>query len=513
MNDTPARSQRGSIRWWPAAAILLITAAALVAIRSRSETAFQQRNLLTTYVLLSSGALILVWWLFFSRIRWRTRFLAFGGLVVAGVLAGFSFRITGVTGDLIPIFEPRWSRAGTDAKKVALPQKTTRLPGDFPQFLGPDRNGILPGPRLATNWAANPPQELWRVPVGPGWSGFAVAGDRAITQEQDGENELVVCRDLVTGVEQWRSTNPGHYANTIAGEGPRTTPSIVGDKVFTLGSTGWLQCLDIATGRPLWATNLLDVAKCSVPAWGFAGSPLVKDGRLIISAGGADGRSLLIFDANTGRLAGSGGSSPANYGSPFFAILAGVPQVIIFNEQDISSHHPSSGELLWQRPWGTKYPLVAMPIQVDANRILVSAGYGVGAELIEVGKDAAGKLSPSTVWSSKRMKAKFANPVMRDGFVYGLDDGILACLDLKDGSQRWKEGRYGHGQGLWIGELFLLMTETGELTLLNLTPDGPSKLASHPVFSSKTWNPITLAGDLLLVRNDQQASCLRLAVR
>lgn len=513
MNETPASTGRRPIRWWPAVTVVALATASLAFVRIRPDYAFQQRNIASTSIVLVAAMLLLLWWLFFSRARGRIRLFTLAGLIVLGIGARLSFRITGVTGDLIPIVEPRWSQAkATTEKAIGAASTARRLPGDFPQFLGPDRTAILTGTKLDTNWTANPPQELWRVAVGAAWSGFVVVGERAITQEQSGENELVVCRDVFTGSDLWRTTNSGRYATTIAGEGPRTTPTVVGNRVFTLGATGWLQCLDIANGRPYWTTNIADIAHSGVPAWGFSGSPLVTDGRLIVSAGGKEERSLLVFDAATGRLTGSGGSSPANYGSPFLATLAGVPQVVIFNEQDISSHDPVSGALLWQRPWGLKYPLVAVPVQVSSNRVFISAGYGVGAELVEVEKDASGKLTPTTVWSSKRMKAKFANPVMRDGFVYGLDDGILACLDLKDGSQRWKEGRYGHGQALLIGDLFLLMAESGELVLLKPTPEGPGELARHAIFDAKTWNPIALAGDLLLIRNDREAACLRLAI-
>ena len=150
------------------------------------------------------------------------------------------------------------------------------------------------------------------------------------------------------------------------------------------------------------------------------------------------------------------------------------------------------------------------PVVVSSNRVLFSSGYGYGAELLEISHDANAKFSAALVWKSNRMKAKFAHLFVRDGNLYGLDDGILACVNLADGSQRWKEGRYGHGQGLLVGENYLLMAESGELVLLQPTATGPNELARFPAFKAKTWNPIALSDDVLLVRNDEEAACLRL---
>jgi outer membrane protein assembly factor BamB len=242
------------------------------------------------------------------------------------------------------------------------------------------------------------------------------------------------------------------------------------------------------------------------------GSPLAIDGIVVVSAGGSPGRSLLAYRQDTGQLAWSGGSQPVNYGSPFLASLAGRRQILVFNSRKITSHDPGSGRVLWEYPWGVREPQVAAPVVVGANRVLFSSGYGVGSELLEIEPAADGSLKASRVWQSKKMKAKFANLVQREGFLYGLDDGVLACLDLKDGSQPWEKGRYGHGQGLLVRDLFLLMAENGELVLLQPSPQSPNELHRFRVFHGKTWNPIALSGDLLLARTDQEAAGLRLAV-
>jgi outer membrane protein assembly factor BamB len=233
---------------------------------------------------------------------------------------------------------------------------------------------------------------------------------------------------------------------------------------------------------------------------------------VIVHGGEKASRSLFAFRVTDGQLAWSGGNDDASYASPSFATLADAPQILAFNDGSVSGHSPTTGEALWQRRWGNGNVVCASPVIVSSNRVLFSSGYGVGAELLEIKRTDSGKFSADLVWKSIRMKAKFAHVFARDGFLYGLDDGIFACVDLADGAQRWKEGRYGHGQGLLVGDLYLLLAESGELVLLRPTPEAPNEVARLRVFDAKTWNPPALAGDLLLVRNDREAACLRLKV-
>ncbi|MCW5556268.1 MAG: PQQ-binding-like beta-propeller repeat protein [Verrucomicrobiae bacterium] len=476
---------------------------------------FQYRNLAVGAVGLLVLTALLLWWMLFSRARWPQRWLGLAW-VAGGIGLGLAlFRIRGVSGDFVPIWEPRWARSAP-SRSAPAPSATPAEPagtnamaaaGAFPQFLGPQRNAVLPGPVLATNWSVQPPQILWRQPLGAAWSGFAVVGDQALTQEQHGPEEQVTCYEASTGRHLWTHSDPERYATTIAGEGPRATPTVVGDRVFTLGALGRLNALDLATGRRLWTRSLTNDAATGVPEWGFSGSPLVQDGLVIVSAGGRQGASLVAYRADTGEIAWTGGSSEAGYASPFFATLSGTPQILIVNRRSIASHDPRTGAVLWEVPFGAGMPLPANPILIPPDRLMVSAGYNVGSELFAV---APGTNAPSSLWKSKKLKAKFANPVFRDGFVYGLDDSILACLDARDGSQRWKEGRYGHGQALLVGDLYLQMAESGELILLAPTPDAPNEITRFPVFTAKTWNPIALRGHQLFARNDQEAALVLL---
>lgn len=518
---------RSPIRWWPAVLVAGATSAAVAIVRAQGGWPYQTRNLTTLSLLLSGLVLLWLWWLLLSRAPWRWRLVVCGGSALGVAWVAALFRIAGVSGDLLPILEPRWvgrpaseareapvstlagGRPGADTPELAV--TSTRAGPDFPEFLGPQRNGVLESPRLDPDWSARPPEVLWRRSIGPGWSGFAMVAERAVTQEQNGEEELVSCWSLATGERRWTHSDTARYATTIAGEGPRCTPTIVGDRVYTLGATGLLNCLRLDDGRAIWQRSLIEDAGATVPEWGYAGSPLYDGGRVIVSAGGREGRSLLAYDAERGDMVWAGGSAPAGYSSPVLATLAGVPQILMFNGRRIAAHAPDTGTVLWDYPWGVGHPHVAVPVVVSSNRVVFSSGYGVGAELLEVA--AAGPdLSVARIWKTIRLKAKFANFVAWDGHLYGLDDGVLACVDLADGSQKWKEGRYGHGQMLRLGELLLVMAENGELVLLRPTPEAPHELHRFRVFGAKTWNPPALAGDRLLVRNDREAVALRLAL-
>jgi len=493
---------------------LLLGVAAIIWAQLQKDWPFQKRNLITYEIGIVVVVALLIWWTFLSRAPKRLRLSITFGFVGLAVVSASLFRIRGMSGDLTPIIAFRWAKAPefqTSASQNAnLPiTKETSRPS-FPQYLGPNRDGIISGIPLATNWTTQPPEILWRQKVGAGWSGFVVVGALAITQEQRGTEECVVAYELLTGKSIWHHTEPARYSTVIAGEGPRATPTVAGNRVFTCGGTGILNCLDLVTGKLLWTRDLVAESGGKIPQWGYTCSPLVVD-ELVIVHGGEDGsHSLLAFQCADGRKAWSGGAHGPSYSVPRFATLAGIPQILSFNHGSISAHKPESGETLWEKPWGNGNVVCASPVVVSSNQVLFSSGYGYGSELLAISPVSTNRLAARLVWKSIRMKSKFAHLYARDGSLYGLDDGIFACVNLADGSQRWKEGRYGHGQGLFVDDLYLLMAESGELVLLRPTPEAPNELARFRVFNAKTWNPIALAGNLLLVRNDQEAACLRL---
>jgi outer membrane protein assembly factor BamB len=506
---------RPRVCWWPAGVIVGLGAGAVAGIRASLFVSQQHQNLATGVAVILTLLSLLLWCLLASRLPWRIRLAVLGGVVMVVGLAAALVRIRGVTGDLVPIFEFRWGRpqavegSGQGPRTVA-PAVLPAGGADFPQFLGPTRNATLTGPRLARDWTVQPPQRLWLQRVGTGWSGFAVVGGLALTQEQRGENEVVVCYDLLTGREVWSHADAVRHDTTLGGEGPRATPTVASNRVFALGATGILNCLELATGRRLWSKNLVADNQSHVPEWGVSGSPLVLGDLVIVSAGGHESRSLVAYRVATGEFVWGGGDASSGYSSPLLATLAGAPQVLIFNASGVVAHDPANGQVLWKHPWRGGHPHVAMPVVLPEDRVLVSSGYGTGSEMLKVSRDAGGRFSAARLWKSTRLKAKFTNPIHFQGHIYGLDDGILVCLDAATGAQNWKEGRYGHGQNLLVGDLLLVTAESGEVVLLEPNPEAPRELTRFVALRSKTWNPPALAGEYLLVRNDKEAACYRL---
>lgn len=530
MQDTNGSSNwRSTLRWWPAAAIGGLSAVAFTVIRMREGSTFQEKNMQSIALLGGTFILLLLWWCFFSRIPWRQRIrgIALVGMIVTATL--LVVRIEGVSGDLLPILSFRWKSAPPipEVAAVTTPAETTSPDSDtdsdsapsiaedsshpaYPQFLGADRTAILPDVRLDPDWATRPPAIVWRKPIGAAWSGFVVHDGYAFTQEQLGKEECVTCIDIATGEILWRHTDLARYATTIAGEGPRATPTLYDGNIYTLGATGILNCLEMKFGIHVWSVDLQANLGASVPEWGFSGSPFVDDNRVYVIAGAGEGKAVAAYDRRTGERVWTGGNSGAAFSSLVQADISGKAQLLAFNRRALEGLDLQDGTLLWSHPFGKGQPHVATPLVFPQGQVLISAGYGVGAELIEVTSPSDGNWEVREVWKSIRMKAKFANLVTRDGAVYGLDDGILAAIDVESGDLLWKEGRYGHGQGLLVGDHYLLMAESGELVLLQLTREKPNELGRFRIFRDKTWNPIALSGDRLLVRNDREAAHVRL---
>lgn len=489
-----------------------------------SEAALRQSKVMRLGGALLVGlVLLLLWIVFAARLSRRGRWLGLAGYVLALVTLKFAFRFEGVTGDLVPILTPRWmprTRAplavdGATPTNRPLESTPTGSRADFPQFLGPGRDGVVTGVVLQLDWRAQPPQLLWKHAVGAGWGGFAVVGSRAITQEQEGPDEWVICYDAETGRRLWAHRDPARYDNPIGGLGPRATPTIDGSRVFTFGSTGQLNCFDLESGRRLWGTNVVGAVDPQSLEWGASSSPLRMGEWVIVAPRGLGGVSLVALRASDGTPGWHGGTDDPHYSSPRLETLLGVPQLLTFTAAGVAALRPENGEVLWEYGWRGGHPHVSDPRVVSSNRVLIASGYGTGAQLIEVTAEPGSRRwqATNTVWRSMRLKSKFANLLLKDGFVYGLDDGKLVCLDLADGSQRWQGERYGHGQLLLVGEVILLTAESGEVVLVEASPKAFRELTRFPAVEGKTWNPPALAGNLLLVRNDREAAAYRLPTK
>ncbi len=514
---------RGHWPWFPTV-VALVAAIGIAIIRLQPELERNSKGWMTSAVVILAVLLGLIWFLFFSRVRRRVRVGTGTALALAVFGLTKMLRLDGtVDGTGLPKLVWRWTAIRTphlravplaDAASVTLPPGAVENLTDVPQFFGPRRDGVVRGARLAPDWNTAPPRQLWRQPVGAGWSAFAVAGGHAYTQEQRGEEEAVTCYDVLTGQLLWVHANPVHFKQWQGGDGPRATPTIQGGRVFAIGATGILDCLDAATGQRIWTRDVLAENKLENLVWGVSASPLVFDDTVVVTGGQTKGPTVIAYRRADGEPRWHAGADQASYASPILATLAGRRVVLSFNAASLTAHDPATGEMLLNYPWSDdKWPKAAQPVVIGDNRLFLSAGYGAGCELLEVKVGADGEFEASQVWKNMRMKTQFNSVATRDGFLYGLDDGLLACVEIATGARKWKEGRYGSGQTLLVDDLVIIQSEPGAVLLAEARPDGFKELGRIAALSAKTWNHPTLAGRYLLVRNSEEMACYELPLQ
>ncbi len=537
MNESPhlirtCTFARRPVCLWPAVVILAVGAAAMGAVQF-GDVAFSGRpSVDLVYIAVAIEAALFVWLMFVSRITPIVRVQTLGGslLVITGL--SLTVYVDGYHGDGRPILNWRWlapeARTFEARRQFIVGRDTTPQESavdlapttdrDWAQFRGMDRSGVARGVRLARDWSCTPPKLLWRQPIGLGWSSFAVRGTFCVTQEQWGDDEVVVCYELRTGRARWEHHNHARFREVTGGDGPRATPTIQGGRVFSLGATGILNCLDGESGRPIWSRNVLTDAGVKNCPFGMAGSPLLLDGMVIVSPGGK-GHSIVAYNEATGQFMWGSGDAPAAYSSPVSAVFAGEQQILTFNASGLFSHEPHTGRLLWDFAWVTPPEMnnVCQPIALPAKSppakdgVFVSSGYDKGCAVLEIDRK-GNEFQVEPRWMNKLLKAKFSSCAIREGFIYGLDERILTCLDLSTGDRCWKGGRYGYGQLIRVDDLLLIQAETGEIALVEASPKLHRELGRFIALEHRTWNHPALAGSLLLVRNDREAACYELSV-
>jgi outer membrane protein assembly factor BamB len=517
------------------------------------------------------GLAILVWWTFFSRVPWLERLgilvlmvvalvitnhfldvslqtammglmftiysvpvmslaLVIGALVsrklpnlhrrivlIVTVLIASGFwtllRTNGMTGDAHQDFAWRWAKTAEQRLLAQQGNKLTDLPSaqivtnavaEWPGFRGTNRDGIIYGVQIKTDWKASPPVELWCQPIGPGCSSFSVNGKLLYTQEQRGDNEVVSSYNLTTGQANWKHGDKARFYDSHAGAGPRSTPTLFGNRVYTLGATGIINVLNAGDGSVVWSRNAATDNGVKVLQWGFTGSPLVVNDVVIVSLSG----KLAGYDAASGKPLWSTTDGGNSYSSPHLITIDGVSQVLLMSQAGALSVEPTSGKQLWKYEW----PLIDRILQpaVISEGELLLAGEGNGISRIKVTHNQS-EWYVNEVWKSDQMKLNFNDFIIHKGYAYGFDGANMACIDIKDGKRMWKGDRY-RGWLLLLADqdLFLVLTEKGEIALVKATPDQFTELARIPAIKGKTWNHPVLVGNVMLVRNAQEMAAFRL---
>jgi outer membrane protein assembly factor BamB len=514
--DAPPEPKRSRFRvWFPWAMVLLAvggTAASWLWPSEAMETGMRSAGTFMAVMLALIG--FEIWLLIYHR------WLALLGILLAGL--GIAGLYTGVIkmkqdGDVVPtsVYVPYFSSPDQDLETYRAANAGSAAPvandgltvtaEDMPAYRGELRDGIAHGPALARDWAAQLPRELWRHPVGGGYAAFAVAGKVAITIEQRQDDEAVVCYDTDTGAERWVYSYPANFTEPLGGPGPRATPTIFEGEVYSLGAKGHLACLNGRDGKEKWQTNILAGNKNL--QWAMSGSPLILGDLVIVNPGVQDKsasglKALHAYDRKTGKLVWASGDTVAGYASPMLAKFADVEQVLLFDGVELAGYAAKDGKKLWSTPWKTHQDInVAQPLLFDGDRVFISSAYGVGCAMFQIVKN-GDKWEAKELWKNKVLRAKMSSPVAYQDHIYGLDDGVLTCLSAKDGSRKWKGGRYGHGEPILSGDLIVILTESGKLVLVEATPQVFHELGSIQAIKGRTWNYPALARGKVFVRND-----------
>ncbi len=447
----------------------------------------------------------------FSTVVRRTTMVA-TILIACGVWT--LVRIDGITGDFNLDLAWRWAktseerllaRDGDDLAQSSTSAGITDAPAEWPGFRGSHRDGIVRNVRIGTDWSANPPIELWRRPLGPGCSSFAVSNGFLYTQEQRGEDEMVTCYAVNTGEPVWQHRDEARFWDSHAGAGPRATPTLSDGNVYTMGASGLLNVLDAGDGHVVWSRNAASDADLKHSGWGYTSSPLVVDGVVIVAVVG----KLVAYDLTSGNPRWFGPDGGDSYSSPHLLTIDGSPQILLMSATGATSISPTDGNVIWEYPWAGESRIVQPAITKDGD-ILFCDGAAKGLRRVSILHDSKG-WTFKELWTSAQLKPNFNDLVAHEGHAYGYNGPMLVCIDVNTGRRMWRGGRYG-GQLILLADqdLLLVLSEDGEVALVKANPDKFEELALIKAIEGKTWNHPVLAGDVLLVRNTREMVAYRL---
>lgn len=381
---------------------------------------------------------------------------------------------------------------------------------DWLSYRGPAQNGVSAEKGIATQFPADGPRVLWKASVGTGTSSITVSAGRAFTMGNRGGKDRVVCLDAKSGREVWKLEYPLDVDKRMFEGGTAATPTVDGNRVYTVSHQGDLFCLDAATGRKIWYQHYQRDFGGRRPQWGFAGSPTVE-GNLLLLDVGAKGASTVALDKATGKVVWKSGDDEAGYATPVVATLGGKRTVVMFKATHLVGLDLKDGRELWRTPWKTNYDVNAATPVVVGDRIFISSGYGSGCALIEISGGSAVQK-----WRNKNLKAHINSPVVSGGHLYGIDDQAsanapLVCIDFATGQVKWSERGIG-GALIAADSKLLVLSERGELIIAEESSAAFKPLARAQILSKRCWvQPTFAAGQLYCRNNEGDLVCLDLS--
>lgn len=379
---------------------------------------------------------------------------------------------------------------------------------DWPQWRGPRQDGISLETGLSAPWPEGGPPELWRIPLGVGFSSVSVVDDRAYTMFGDEEAEWVVALDTADGSTIWK-VRSGDLLENEYGNGPRATPTVTGGRIYTHGATGSLVCLDAATGERIWGFNTLEKFGGENADFGLSASPAVFGGMLVVVVGAGDGKSLVALSKATGDVLWTSLDDIAGYSTPVYIVVDGVPQIVVLMGKAVVAVSPDDGRELWRFPWETTLDAnVATPIYHE-GKLFISTGYGTGCGLFALSAP-GGVPAAELLWKSKDMKNYFSTCVLLDGYLYGFNNTLFTCMEFETGDVQWRERGFNRGSLLAADGKLIIYGERATLALAEASPEQYQEISNVEVLDGKTWTVPTLAHGKLFVRNEEEMVCLDL---
>ena len=421
-----------------------------------------------------------------------------------------------------------WNKSGSQYDKVNKERKTqTPISSDkvdinksfkapyWTSYRGPNSEGIYKEQPILTDWPKDGPKVVWRKLIGDGHSSFSIAKGLAFTIEQHDENEVIAAFSVKTGEIKWKYEYPARFEEYFGGVGPRSTPTWNKDRIYALGAKGQLNCLDANSGKVLWQQNIIEENKSEVPYWGVSTSPFIYKDSVILSPGGQNDNAIIALNADSGKMIWKKHNGNQVYSTPTLLNILNEEQLIVALEGKILSINPNNGELLWSHKWKiyVNNHNIAQPAQLNDDTLLVTAGYGTGAEAFQIIRD-GGKMRTKILWKSKLLKTKFSSAIYWDGFIYGLNESRLVCLNAKDGSLKWRGNNYGYGKIVAASGHLIILGDSGDLALVEMNPNTFSeKIEFKALEGGRTWNYPALSNGLLFIRNSNEMACFDLRTK
>lgn len=420
-----------------------------------------------------------------------------------------------------------WNKSGSQYDKVNKERKT-QIPISLDKvdinksfkapywtsYRGPNSEGIYKEQPILTDWPKEGPKVVWRKLIGDGHSSFSIAKGLAFTIEQHDENEVIAAFSVKSGEIKWKYEYRSKFEEYFGGIGPRSTPTWHKDRLYTLGAKGHLNCLDANSGKVLWQQNIIKENKSEVPYWGVSTSPFIYKDSVILSPGGQNNNAIISLNAESGKVVWKKHNGNQVYSTPTLFKILNEEQLIVALEGKILSLNPNNGELLWSHKWKiyVNNHNIAQPAQLNDDTLLVTAGYGTGAEAFQIIRDGK-KMRTKILWKSKLLKTKFSSAIYWDGFIYGLNESRLVCLNAKDGSLKWRGKKYGYGKIVAASGHLIILGDSGDLALVEMNPNAFSeKIEFKALEGGRTWNYPTLANGFLFIRNSHEMACFDLRI-